>query len=185
MLQTLFRLGTLVGALCCGGAASAAVITYDVHGTIAGSPLDGQTFGGYFSAEEGPGGLFGVQLPLVDLLFQFNGRTYTEDDVRGAALFDMNGVRTLFGTGCGDHPVFAGAIACDLPPSGDAWFFGADNGAAGLSFSLAGVAYSAEATITLRESIPVSEPASLALALSGLAGATLVRRHRSRTRQRR
>lgn len=185
MTPTLIRLGAAVAALCCAGAASAAVLTYDIRGTIAGSPLDGQAFGGYFSAEEGPGGLLGVQLPLVDLEFAFDGRTYTEDDVRGAALFNLTGVRTLFGTACGDHPVFPNGIACDLPASGSGWFFAANDGAAGLSFSLAGASYFADATITLREPSPVPEPASLALvlgALAALTGTTLTRRLQSGVR---
>jgi len=182
MSHILIRLGTLVAAVCCSGVASAAVLTYDIRGTIAGSPLDGQTFGGYFSAEEGPNGLFGVALPLVDLAFQFNGHSYTEDDVRGLASFDMVGVRTLFGTACGDHPVYANGIYCELPVSGDGWFFGAGNYAAGLSFSLAGVAYYADATLTLREPNPVPAPATLALVLAALAGATFTRRPQSGVR---
>lgn len=185
MTPTLIRMGSLVAALCCAGAASAAVLTYDIGGTITGSPLDGQAFGGYFTVEEAPGGLFGVQLPLLALQFQFNGVTYDEDDVVGAALFNMGGVRTLFGTACTGS---VGNISCTLPASANAWVFGANNGAAGLSFSWAGVEYSADATITLREPNPVPEPASLALALgalAALAGATLTRRLQSGVRQRR
>lgn len=84
----------------------------------------------------------------------------------GAALFSLGGVRTLFGTACTDGP---GNILCESPAGADVWFFGANNGAAGLSFSLAGVSYSVDAAITLREPNPVPEPDSLALALSALA----------------
>lgn len=150
------RLSALLATLCCAGTASAAVFTYDVSGTIVGSPLDGQTFGGYFSA--------------------------AEDDVYGLALFNMGGVRTLFGTACVEPASSPGGIQCTLPTTGNAWFFGADNGAGGLAFSQGGVEYGFDATITQREPSPVPEPASLTLVLGALAGATLARRRPSAVR---
>jgi len=183
MTLTLIRMGTLVAAICCAGPTSAAVLTYDIGGTIAGPPLDGQPFGGYFTVEEAPGGLLGVQLPLLDLEFQFNGLTYDETDVAGAALFNLEGVRTLFGTACTGGP--GNNFFCEFAAGADAWYFAADKGVAGLSFSVAGTEYFADATITLREPNPVPEPASLALALGALAAlsrATLTRSLRSGVR---
>jgi hypothetical protein len=139
----LVRLGAAAAALCCAGTVSAAVITYDLRGTIVGSPLDGQVFEGYFSAAEGPDGLSVAERPLVDLAFRFDGRTYTEDDVVGAALFTLRGVRSLFGTACGDHPIYPGSISCDLSTTGDNWYVGVNDGAAWLGFAVRGVAYAA------------------------------------------
>lgn len=181
------RLGAMAAALLCctGAAASPTVLTYDVRGAISGSPLDGQDFGGYFSVEFDENALFGVQLPLLDLLFSFAGTTYDEMDFPGAVVFrgDRVSFNTLFGPACAMQTQPFAGIACDLPSTGDGWFFGANDFGGGLSFVRAGsnTQYAADATVTLRAS-NVPEPTSAALAVAALAGAALVRRRRSGAR---
>lgn len=178
------RLLALVAALCGAGPAAAVVVTYDIHGTIAGSPLAGQTFGGHFSVElDGTGAPTG-ELSFLDLDFRFNGRSYDETAVPGKAVVTTRGeLRTLFGPACGvPHPAFPGNIYCELPSDMDSWFVtGVDGapGAAAVEFVLASTGatvYSADATMTLREQAPVPEPASAPLVIGALAGAVLARR---------
>ncbi len=185
MSHTRIRLGALVAALCCIGAASASVVTYDIQGIISGSPLDGQDFGGYFSIELDDSTPWGVQLPLLDLAFHFNGISYDETSFPGRAVIGADAaLSTLFGPACQilTAPSFPG-IACALPAGMDAWYFGGSSwGNGGLDFTLASTGdtvYSASATITLRDTNPVPEPSSAALVMAALASAAFARRRQA------
>jgi hypothetical protein len=177
-------LAALGAALCCVGPAAASVAIYDIRGTISGSPLDGQDFGGHFSLDYDDSTPLGVQLPLLDLVFRFNGVTYDETDFATAAVLRGDGetLRTLFGTACAFRTAPFPGIACELPSAGDGWFFsGSSNGNGGLSFVFAnsGGEFFADATVTQRDTNPVPEPSSAALVVAALAGAAFVRRRRS------
>lgn len=186
MKPSLLRLLALVITVLCGAPAAAAVVTFDIRGSIAGSPLDGQTFGGHFSIELDESGAWGVPMPFLDLEFHFNGHTHDEGDVPARAMVTARGdLVTLFGPACGaPHPAFPGEFYCELPSGADSWYFsGMDGVGAELSFTLASTGatvHAASATLTRREATPVPEPATAWLVVSAWAGAAFARRRHAR-----
>ena len=156
--------------------ARAAIVTYDIVGTLSGSGLVGQRVVGWMQFDDAFNTAYPAFAPLLGLSFAFNGISVDKTSIFSALTYGSNGgLQAVVGLGRSSGGVFGPGVRCTAGVGNPNWFAQFDFASSynQLYYWVPGqpVLSHDALTITLRTgSVPVPVPATFPLvAAAGLA----------------